>query len=198
MNATGKHTRILIFVGLILGSIAAYGQGNLAAPTLPGKGVAGPDHNVQHSFADQAFVKIVLERAAAEQQFGQLAQQKSQSADIKDLGQKLIENRSALDLQFKALAKDLDVAEPKGPSKKDSQVIARLSGLSGAQFDEEFLRAVAKSNHEDAKNFEAEGQNAQDPNLQRAAQEDVPVFSKYSQAIEDGARAHNVVLDVKK
>lgn len=189
---------ILIFSAMLLASVAAYGQGNLAAPTLPGKGVAGPDHNVQHSFADQAFVKLVLERAAAEEQLGQLAQEKSQSPDVKDLGQKLIENRAALDVQFKTLAHDLEVTPPKGPNKKDSQLIARLTGLSGPQFDEEFLKAVAKSNHDDAKNFEAEAQNAQDPNLLRAAQEDAPVFSKYSQAIEDGAKAHNVALDAKK
>jgi putative membrane protein len=189
---------ILIFSAITLSSLAMFGQGNLAAPTLPGKGVAGPDHNTQHSFADQAFVKLVLERAAADTQLGQLAQQKSQSADIKDLGEKLVENRAALGVQFKTLAQNLDVGPPKGLNKKDSQLIAKLTGLSGTQFDEEFLMAAAKSNREHLKNFQAESQTAEDPNLQRASAQDVPVISTFFQAIADAAKAHNVALAEKK
>ena len=198
MNAKRSVNGILILSAMILASVAAFGQGSLAAPTLPGKGVAGPDHNTQHSFADQAFVKLVLERAAADTQLGQLAQQKSQSPDIKDLGEKLVENRAALDLQFKTLAQTLDVGPPKGLSKKDSQLIAKLTGLSGTQFDEEFLMATAKSNREHLKNFQAESQTAEDPNLQRAAAQDVTVVSTFFNAIEEAAKAHNVALDYKK
>jgi putative membrane protein len=198
MNRRGSINTIVVFSAMILASAAALGQSLGATPTLPGKGVAGPDHNVQHSFADQAFVKLVLERAAADEQLGQLAQQKSQSPDIKDLGEKLVENRAALNVQFKTLAQNLDVAPPKGPSKKDSQMIAKLTGLSGPQFDEEFLKAAAKSNRDHLKNFQAESQNADDPNLQRSSQEDVPVITKFSQSVDDAAKAHNVALDDKK
>jgi len=174
-------------------SIAPYNQ-----PTLPDAGAAGPTRDFQHSFADQAFVKLVIERDAAEEQLGQLAHQKSQSPDIRLLGQKMIENRTKLDEQFKAMAKSLDVTAPKGPTKKDDQLIARLAELSGSQFDDEYLKAVIKSNRQDLKDFQLEAQKAQDPYLLQAAQQDAPMISKHLQEIEDAARVHNVAIDPKK
>ena len=199
MNLKRSFNSILALSAMSLASLAAFGQTSpYALPNLPGKGVAGGVHNVPHSFADQAFVKTVLERALAEVQLGQLAQQKSESADVKQLGQKMVENQTAFDEQFKTLAKLLEISPPKAPSKKDSQLIARLTGLSGAQFDEEYLKAVAKDNRQNAQDFQSESQKAEDPDLLRATQEDVPVISKYSQVIDAAASAHNVALDAKK
>jgi putative membrane protein len=174
-------------------SIAPYNQ-----PTLPDAGAAGPTRDFQHSFADQAFVKLVIERDAAEEQLGQLANQKSQSPDIKQLGQKIVGNRTTLDQQFKVLATSLDVIVPKAPIKKDNQLIARLAALSGSQFDEEYLKAVVKSNRQDINDFQVEAHNAQDPLLLYAVQQDAPVISKNLQAAEDVARVHNVTIDAKK
>jgi putative membrane protein len=202
MIAKQARNRVLLYMSIaLLASQAAAGAGQTpmyTQPTLPGKGVAGPDHNPQHAFADQAFVKSVLERDIAEEQLGQLAQQKSQSPDIQQLGAKMVENRTTLDNQFKIVATALDVSLPKGPTKKDNQLIARLSELSGAQFDEEYIKVVAKSNRQDVKDFQAESQIAEDPTLLYAAQQDAPVISKHLQAIEDVARAHNVAIDAKK
>ena len=124
----------------------------------------------QHSFADQAFTKSVLERDAGDLQLCQLAAQKSQSDDVKQLGLNIIENRTSLNLQFKVIARTLSVAEPKGPSKKDKQLIARLEGLSGPQFDEEFLKALAKIHRQDVKDFQVEAATAQEPSVLQVAQ----------------------------
>jgi putative membrane protein len=174
-------------------SVAPYNQ-----PTLPDQGAAGPVHNFQHSFADQAFVKLVMERDAAETQLGQLAQQKSQSDDIKQLAQKIVENRTALDKQLKMTAHSLEVTATSAPTKKDNQLIARLAALSGSQFDEEYLRAVAKGYRQDMKDFQVEAQNAQDPYLLYEVQQDVPAIAKFLQAIENVAIVHKVTIDAKK
>jgi len=165
---------------------------------LPGKGVAGPVTDVPHSFGDQAFVKSVLERDAGDLQLAKLAQEKSQSDDVKQLGQKVIATRSGLDSQFQLLAKALNVPEPKGPSKKDKQLIARLDGLSGAQFDEEFLKALVKIHRQDIKDFQAEAQTAQEPQVLQIADPDANVLTQELQEIQQVAQAHNVAIDAKK
>jgi putative membrane protein len=63
-----------------------------AQPTLPGKGGAGPITDAPHNFADQAFVNPVLERDTGDFQLAQLAQDKTQSDDVKQLGQKVLAN----------------------------------------------------------------------------------------------------------
>ena len=77
----------------------------------PNSATTGP------SMVDQAFVKSVFASDVTEVQLGQLAQEKSQSDDVKDFGQKMVENRKRLDDQLKPIAKGLGVSEPKGPSR---------------------------------------------------------------------------------
>jgi putative membrane protein len=145
--------------------------------------------------ADQAFVRSILESDAIEVQLGQLAQQKSQSDDVKQFGQKMVENRKRLDDQLAPLAKQLEVSQPKKPSKKDKEEISKLESLSGPQFDEEYIRVVVKGHEKDVKNLKSEAQSAQDPNVQRAAQMDEPVIAQHLQAIQQIAQAHNVQTD---
>lgn len=166
-------------------------------PTLPGMGVAGPVTTVEHSFADQAFVRSMMERDVTDVQLGQLAKQKSQSDDVKQLGQTMAEDRTLLNDRFKAIAKTLDVSEPKGPSKKDKQMMAKLEGLSGSQFDEEYLKAVAKIHRQDVKDFKVESQAADDPNLKQTAQQEESVISQHLETIEQVAQAHKVAIDAK-
>lgn len=158
---------------------------------MPGGEGSGVPSNAP-PVADQAFVRSVLESDATEVQLGQLAQEKSQSEDVKQFGQKMIENRKRLDDQLAPLAKELSVSEPKGPSKKDKQEMAKLQSLSGPQFDQEYIRVVEKAHEKDVKNFKSEAQSAQDPNVQRAAQLDEPVIAQHLQAIQQIAQAHNV------
>lgn len=170
---------------------------SLAQPTLPGKGVAGPVTTTPHSFADEAFVRSVLDRDAGNLQLGQLAQQKSQSDDVKQLAQKIVEARTNLDAQFKPIAQSFEVSQSKGPTKKDKQLIAKLETLSGPQFDEEFLKAMAKMHHQDIKDFGTEAQTADDPRVKSLAQQDGGELNQQLQSIQQVAQAHSVALDAK-
>jgi putative membrane protein len=169
-------------------------------PGQPGQSAAAPGAttSAEASLADRAFVSSVFESDAAEEHLGQLAQQKSQSPDVKDLGQKMMENRTKLDEQLKPLAQKLEVSAPKKPSKKEKELMAKLEALSGPQFDEEYIRAVAKDNQEDVKNFQTEAESAGDPNLQATAKQDAPVLEAHQQAVEKIAQSHNVAMDEKK
>lgn len=178
-------------------------QSKGASPTysqsqLPDKGVAGPVTTVPHSFGDEAFVRTVLERDAGDLQLGTLAQQKSQSDDVKQLAQQIVAARKNLDVQFLPIAQSFEVSQAKGPSKKDKQVIAKLEDLSGPQFDEEFLKALLKIHHQDIKDFGVEAQTAQDARVQSLAQQDGNDLSRQLQSIQQVAQAHNVVVDDKK
>jgi len=75
------------------------------------------------------------------------------------------------DQLMKPIAKQLGVKEPKEPSKKDKQLIAKLEGLSGPQFDEEYIKAMVKDHQQDLREFKDAAKMAQDPNVKQAAQQ---------------------------
>lgn len=153
------------------------GQANPQQPGQTTNPADGMTSNAGASFSDQSFVRSIFESDAAEVQLGQMAQQKSPSPDVKALGQRMVLNRTKLDEQLKPIADKLSVEKPKEPSKKDRQEIAKLEELSGPQFDEEYLKAVAKDNQKNVKDFQSEAQTAQDPALQQAAKQDA-AFSR--------------------
>jgi putative membrane protein len=168
-------------------------------PTNPTTGTPTNDSGAANpqTLNDQVFVRKALEGGDAEVQLGQLAKQKSQSADVKQFGQKMVEDHTQLGEQMKPIAKQLGVSEPKGPSKKDKQLMAKLEGLSSQQFDEEYIKAMVKDHRQDLKEFKSEAQTTQDPNVKLAAQQGATVISQHLQMIEQIAQNHNVAIEGK-
>jgi putative membrane protein len=183
--------------------VVAQNQPGMAGQQQPSQqplasGVGAPKMDMdpadQQAMADQAFVRKALEGGAAEVQLGQLAQQKSQSDDVKQFGQKMVEDHTQLGEQMKPIAHQLGVKEPKGPSKKDKELAAKLEGLSGQQFDEAYIQAMVKDHKQDLKDFKQAAQTTQNPNVRQFAQQGMGVISQHLQMIQQIAQNHNVAI----
>jgi putative membrane protein len=157
--------------------------------------VNGPN---SQALDDQSFVRKALEGGAAEIQLGQLAQQKSQSDDVKQFGQKMVEDRTKLDQQMEPVAHNLGVSEPKGPSKKDTKLIAKMQSLSGPEFDQEYIKLMLKDHKQDLKDFKDEAQMTKDPNVKQAAEQGQTLITQHLQLIEQIAQNHNVATGHEK
>ncbi|HYK35710.1 DUF4142 domain-containing protein [Alloacidobacterium sp.] len=153
--------------------------------------------NTQQNMSDQAFVSKALEGGDAEVQLGQMAQQKSQSSDVKDFGQKMVQDHTQLGDQMKPIAQQLGVKEPKGLSKKDKQLVAKLQGLTGPQFDDAYIQAMVKDHKKDLSEFKEEADSTRNPNLRQAAQQGAQVISQHLEMIQQIAQSHNVSTEGK-
>ena len=175
-----------------------------ASPGTPTTGNTGPGTYpstapTSQDFAEKAFVTKALEGGAAEVQLGQLAQEKSQSNDVKQFGQKMVNDHGQMaDKWLKPVAKQLGVSEPKGPSKKDKKEIAKLQGLSGDEFDREYITMMVKDHQQDLKDFKDEAQAAQDPNVKEIAQQGSSIISQHLALIEQIAKNHNIAVEGSK
>jgi putative membrane protein len=166
--------------------------------TAPGPGAAPETAPTGQDFGEQAFVAKALEGNAAEIQLGQLAQERSQSNDVKQFAQKMVSDHSQMtDKWFKPVAKQMGVSEPKGPSKKDKKLIEKLQGMSGQQFDTEYIQAMVKDHKADLKDFQNEAQMAQNPGVKQIAQQGATIISQHLQMIEQIAQSHNVPVEGK-
>jgi putative membrane protein len=211
MRTNRLSKALLLFPALMfltgLPALAQASPGSMPQPTMPNQqpttapGTSPIDSSGApnpQAIDDQDFVRKALEGGAAEVQLGQLAEQKSQSDDVKQFGQKMVQDHTQLgDQVIKPVAKQLGVKEPKGLSKKDKQLVASLEGLSGPQFDQEYIRAMVKDHQQDLKDFKSEAQMSQDPNVKKAAEEGTNVTSQHLQMIEQIAQNHNVAVNGK-
>ena len=174
-------------------SPASPNAGNTGSGSYPSTAPTSQD------FAEKAFITKALEGGAAEVQLGQLAQEKSQSNDVKQFGQKMVNDHSQMaDKWLKPVAQKLGVSEPKGPSKKDKKEIAKLQALSGDDFDREYITMMVKDHQQDLKDFNEEAQAAQDPNVKQIAQQGSSIISQHLQLIEQIAKSHNVAVASSK
>ncbi len=156
----------------------------------PGTAPTGQD------LAEKTFVSKALQGGEMEVQLGQLAQQKSQSNDVKQFGQKMVNDHGQMaDKWFKPVAQQLGISEPKGLSKKDKKEIARLEGLSGEEFDREYITMMVKDHQQDLKEFKDEAQSAQNPNVKQIAQQGTHIIAQHLQLIEQIAKSHNIAVE---
>jgi len=194
---TYRKFYLLAAAALLFGgtAIAQSHAGGASSTSSQQPGVQTPDGNAPNpqSMNDRDFVKKALEGGDAEVQLGQLAQQKSQSDDVKQFAQKMVQDHTQMgDQLMKPLAKQLGVDPPKNLSKKDKQLMAKLESLSGSQFDNEYIRAMVKDHRQDLKDFKSEAETTQDPNVKQAVQQGETIVSQHLQLIEQIAQSHNV------
>jgi putative membrane protein len=174
-------------------------QQQQANPSASYPGATPGTAETAQNFGDQAFVTKAMQGGEAEVELGKLAQEKSQSADVKQFGQKMVSDHSQMgEKWFKPVAKEVGVSEPKGPSKKDKKLIEKLQGLSGPEFDTEYIQAMVKDHKEDLKEFQNAAQTAQDPNVKQIAEQGQKIISLHLQLIEQIAQAHNVPIEGKE
>lgn len=157
---------------------------------IPGPGATSQD------FGEKAFVSKGLEGDESEIAIGDLAQQKSQSNDVKQLAQKLVNDRTQMNQKwFMPLAHQLGVSIPNGPSKKDKKTTEKMQALSGNDFDTQYLTMMIKDHRKDLKEFQDEAKAAQDPNVKQVAQQGASVISQHLQLVEQVAKNHNVPVE---
>jgi putative membrane protein len=195
----------VLLAGVLLAQNPGGGGGGGQQPSAPSQqqpsatmGTPGATAPTAQNFGDQAFVTKALEGGMAEVELGKLAADKSQSQDVKQFAQKMVNDHSQMgDKWFKPVAQQIGVSEPKGPSKKDKKLIEKLQGLSGQEFDTQYIQAMVKDHQQDLKEFQNEAQAAQDPNVKQIAEQGTKVISQHLQMIEQIAQNHNVPIDGK-
>ena len=153
--------------------------------------------NGQTSPADKMFVTKALEGGMAEVQLGQLAQQKSNNPDVKQFGQRMVDDHTKLGDQMKSVAQQIGVKVPDAPSKKDQAVMAKLQALNGDAFDKAYMKDMVKDHKMDLNEFKTEAANGSNPAVKDAANQGAQVISQHLQMAEqingktNGAMASN-------
>ncbi len=210
MSIQNSRTKFSFAAVLLLAGATAFAQQSAmqqqppSAPTPQTPGTANaPSLNADAAgppmpnYADQAFVEDTLKNNEAQVQMSQLAQQKASSGDVKDFSQRMIQIHTELNQQLAPLAKQLDVSQNQKPSKEQKKEIAQLEQLSGPDFDNAYLQAMAKEQAHSLKQFKSE-ESATNPSIQKAAKVDEPVLDQHYQILQKIAQTHNVPLDEKK
>jgi len=147
------------------------------------------------SAADQNFVHEALMGGMAEVDLGQLASQKGSTNDVKQFGQKMVEDHTKMGNRMKGVAAQVGVTPPAALSPKDQALKTRLEGLSGAQFDRAYIRAMVKGHEADLQAFHKEASSGTSQAVKDAASQGATVVSQHLEMIKQIAVAHHVTVN---
>jgi putative membrane protein len=118
--------------------LVALTLGLLVVPRVQaGKGTTKADPNAE-------FVKKAIQRGTAEVAFGQLSVQRAGSPQVRQLAQRIVDDHIKADNELMDLARTESFEAPEELDPEHRAMKARLSGLTGAAFDHEYLEAILK------------------------------------------------------
>ena len=146
------------------------------------------------SSSDRKFVKSALEGGNAEVKLGQLAAQKGSSEDVKQFGQKMVDDHTKLGDQMKQIAQQQGMQVPGGISAKNKALETKLSGLSGDDFDKAYIKAMVQDHKKDLSEFKKEASSGNDTSIKDAASKGAQVISEHLQMAQQMAQKHNIQM----
>jgi putative membrane protein len=170
-----------------------------STPTTPGspEGTAvgnsagsqsGDMNNGGSKASDKHFVKEAMAGSMAEIQLGQMARQKASSDDVKEFGQKMVQDHQKLNDQMQPIASQMGVTPPSDLSAKDKALQKKLEGLNGADFDKAYMSAMVQDHKKDLAAFKREAASASDPQVKDVAQQGSQVVAEHLQMAQDIAQ----------
>ena len=139
------------------------------------------------SAADKEFAVKAAQGGMAEVELGALAQKHGSSEQVKAFGKQLVDNHTMLDNELRAIAAKHGIELPADPGTSERQAIVRLSKLSGARFDREFIQDFAEGHHDDIVAFRKEAAHGTNPALKEFASESLATLQAHHTACENMA-----------
>ncbi len=143
---------------------------------------------------DKIFLRKAAQGGMAEVKLGQLAAQKGSSEDVRAFGQKMVDDHTKLNNDMAPIADSMGVRLPKDLSKEDQAEYDKLSGLSGDEFDMEYLSFMVKDHHKDQREFRQEAASTTDPTLQAAVANGAKVIHEHTVMVDKLAREKGVPM----
>jgi putative membrane protein len=138
------------------------------------------------SKADEMFIKDAMQGDLAEVNMGKLAQEKAQSQGVKDFGKMLEQDHGEHAQKVQSKAQELGVTAPQHPNATQKSMHDRLSKLSSAQFDEQFVKAMITDHKKDIAEYEKEAKSKSP--LSDFAKETLPTLEHHLQTAETLAK----------
>ncbi|CAN5305766.1 hypothetical protein BH20ACI1_BH20ACI1_24050 [soil metagenome] len=142
-----------------------------------------------------AFMNAAAAGGMAEVELGKLAAEKADSADVKAFAQKMIEDHSKAGDELKKLAEQKNVKLPPDVLPVHKQLMEKLSKLSGANFDKEYVKAMVEDHKKDVTAFENASKTAGDADVKAFAAKTLPTLKMHLEMIKGIADKMGVKME---
>ncbi len=131
------------------------------------------------TFSDDQFVAKAAKSGSTEVELGKLAMNRSERTEVKNFGERLMNDHTKANNELLSLAGKKAIAVPKKVDAKQQECIDDLGKLRGSEFDREFASHMVKSHKEAIELFEKESETGKDADLKAFATRTLPTLKEH-------------------
>jgi len=131
-----------------------------------------------------SFTTKAAQGGMSEVQLGNLALAKGQSADVKLFAQQMITEHTKANNDLKEIAAKKSVALPTDTNNAQKSLMEKLSALSGAEFDKEYVKAMVEDHEKDVEEFKAQAESGTDEDIKAFAAKNLPTLQSHLDMIK--------------
>jgi putative membrane protein len=135
------------------------------------------------SMVDTNFILAAAQGGMTEVKLGELAATNGMRDDVKEFGQMMVKDHTAINDDLKTLATQKGVPLPDSLDAKHQAMVDRMTALTGSEFDNTYIKGMIKAHQKDDKAFKAESAATQDADIKSFLDKSIPVVEAHLQHV---------------
>jgi putative membrane protein len=162
-----------------------------AGQNAPGNtgAMTGKASSASLSSSDRKFLVKAAEGGMAEVELGQLASQRASDPQVKQFAQRMVTDHTKANDQLKQIASSKNVQLPTDLPASAKRERDKLSKLSGAQFDREYMSHMTSDHKKDTSEFRYAAKSAKDSDVKQFASATLPTLEEHLQMAQSIAKS---------
>jgi putative membrane protein len=128
---------------------------------------------------DKSFVKTAGDGNFAEAGLGKLAEQKAATPAVKEFGRWMATDHSFANKRLAAELRPIDQTLEPTLTAQDRALKQKLDGLTGSQFDREYMQAQVQDHEKTIRAFQQEATAGENQRIKTYAQDLIPVLEQH-------------------
>ena len=185
-NTTSGMTLVLAacaLAALVAGTAVKSGAQNSNSGAAAGNDNTHAGHGAG-MMADHKFAMAAAMGGMMEVEMGRVAAQKGASDEVRQFGQRMVDDHSKANSELTQLASSKGMTLPSAADPKHAAEMRKLSALSGERFDREYVKMMVKDHRKDVGEFRKEAERGADPDLKSFAARTLPTLREHLQMIQ--------------
>jgi putative membrane protein len=134
--------------------------------------------------ADHKFAMSAAMGGMMEVEMGRLAAQKGASDEVRQFGQRMVDDHTKANEELMQLASGKGMTLPAAPDPKHRSEMQKLSSLSGERFDREYVKMMVKDHKKAVGEFQKQAARGADPDLKSFAARTLPTLQEHLRMIQ--------------
>lgn len=138
-------------------------------------------HSSGHKSMDEKFVHKAATAGMAEVKLGQMAADQATNPEVRKFGQRMVDDHTRANRELMDICERKGITVGKTMDHHHADMMERMSKMSGADFDRQYMNHMVKDHDEAIDLFEREAKDGQDPDLRTFAEKILPTLREHQQ-----------------